>query len=210
MKRLLILTLLGFFACEKQSVDIVDPIEPPSVSVEMEPSDHSWVIDLEETEIIFDALEKGKPFQGRFNRFDLAVNLDLENPESGHIISIIDLTSVDGGNADRDQVLKDSEMFYVRKFPTARFESKKIVRVSEDRYEAKGELSLKGLSKNIVLPFSISQSGENAIVTAVYNMNRLDFNIGTGSFMSEKFVGYPVTIRIEVEARKANVEKSLQ
>jgi len=169
-----------------------------------------WEIDLANSEIAFDALEKEKSFEGRFSRFDLGVDLDLSQPETGSIMAVIDLTSVDAGNADRNKVLGDPEMFFVREFPTATFQSKNIIRLAPDKYEAQGELSIKGVSRNIVLPFTILQSEENAVVTAIYEMNRLDFNVGTGSFMSNKFIGYPVTVHIKIIARKADVEKGSQ
>ena len=210
MRRFLAVHVLFVFACSSGSSESDPPVSAPDISIDMEPGDNNWSIDLSPSLISFEALEKEQPFKGHFDRFEMTVDLDLNNPESGHIIALIDLTSIDAGNADRNKVLADSEMFYVREFPVAQFQSENITRISDDRFEARGELSIKGVSRNIVLPFTISQTEGNAIITAVYEMNRLDFNIGTGSFMSSKFVGYPVTVHIEIHARKENVEESLQ
>lgn len=197
-------------ACQAKSTEPIAPIQPPTITAVLVENENPWSIDLPNSKIKFEALEKGKSIQGQFERFELDVDLDLNNPDKGRILAEIDVTSVNAGSSDRNQVLRDTEMFFIQKFPVARFQSDNISRISEGQYKAKGELSLKGLTKNIVLPFSITQNGKNAVVIAKYEMNRLDFNIGSGSFLSDKYVGYPVTITIEIKARKANVQESLQ
>lgn len=186
------------------------PIPDPDISIAESAQSDPWIVDLDQSSITFEALEKGNPVIGEFGRFNIQVDLDLENPSQGQIEAVIDLNSVDAGNADRNQVLRDSEMFHVRQSPIARFVSSKISRLPDKSYEAKGKLILKGLEHEIVLPFSVSQNDNRVAATAIFEMSRLDYRIGTGSFLSNKYVGYPVTVRIEVSARKADEQKSLQ
>lgn len=163
-----------------------------------------WIVNLAASTIEIEALEKRKPIKGAFKRFNIQVDMDLDNPANGRIEALIDLSSIDAGSADRDQVLKSPEMFYVRKHPAARFTSNNIMPLGNGQFEARGELSLKATSKEIVLPFSVRQNVDSVVAVANVELSRLDFNVGTGSFLTDKYVGYPVTVRIEVSARKAD------
>ncbi len=209
MKKLILAGLLLFSACAKDP-----PSEPtyPVTDLKISPlaGGHVWDVDTTNSKITFEFLEKGQSFEGKFDRFEIAINLNLEDPTSGQITALIDLVSVDAGTDDRNKVLRDSEMFYVREHPVARFHSEDIVRLPDGSYEARGELSLKDIRKAIVLPFSITHNGRDAIAMARFDMNRLDYRVGTGSFMDDKYVGYPVSVQIEVRAREQDVEKSLQ
>jgi len=69
-------------------------------------------------------------------------------------------------------------------------------------YEAMGQLTVKDAIMDIVLPFTLTQDGDTAFASATYALRRLDWKMGTGSFASEKYVDYPVTLTIEVKARR--------
>jgi len=210
LRKLLLFGLILLAACDRGPAPVEKTYAPPELILPQVQSEHSWEIDEDGTSIAFNFLEKGQSHQGKFDRFEIAIDLDLENPKSGQITALIDLVSVDAGTPDRNKVLRDSEMFFVEQFPIARFHSQEIVRLDMENFEARGELSLKDIRKAIVLPFSITHNGKDAIAKARFEMDRLDFGIGTGSFMGDKYVGYPITVEIEVRARKRNVEESIQ
>ncbi len=195
--------------CSQEAVP--EPSYPvPDLTILAASSDHSWNVDIANSHVTFEFLEKGETYSGQFNRFDMMIDLDLKDPSMGQITALIDLASVDAGTSDRNKVLRDAEMFFVREHPVARFHSAHIMRLPNGNFEARGELSLKDIRKAIVLPFSITHNEGVAVAKARFEMNRLDYRVGTGSFMSDKYVGYPVTVQIEVRARKQNVEESLQ
>ncbi len=173
---------------------------PADIAIPTEQSLHAWTVDLNDSEIAFEAYEKRKIFSGQFSRFNVSVTLDLDNPSNGQIRAIIDLDSADAGNADRNDVLKTAEWFYLDKFPIAEFISNDIRRTGPNSFEAKGKLSIKDVTKEIVLPFTLSQNEDETLARATYEFNRLDYKIGVGSFADEKYVGYPVKVIITVKA----------
>ena len=176
--------------------------EMADIQLETPDGEFVWAIDTENTKVGFEALEKGTAFKGHFERFNISISLDPEKPELGEIRALIDLNSVKAGNADRDDALKTPELFYIEKFPVAEFRTTNIFQTGPENYEAVGNLSMKGVSNEIVLPFTLTQKDDEATAQAEYRFNRLDYKIGTGSFSDEKYIGYPVTVRIEVNATR--------
>lgn len=199
-----LLLLLGLSVASCAKAEKKTAFVEPDLSIVQTELVNPWIVNLAASAIKIEALEKGKPIKGAFKRFNIQVDMDLDNPANGRIEALIDLGSVDAGSADRDQVLKSPEMFFVRKYPVARFTSNNIIPLGNGQFEARGELSLKATSKKVVLPFSVRQNVDSVVAVANVELSRLDFNVGTGSFLTDKYVGYPVTIRIEVSARKAD------
>lgn len=199
-RSLLLCLIAGLASCTADKSPKI--YAPADISIPAMAGDFVWKVNLEESSIDFEALEKRNAFTGYFKTFNIAVNMDPENPEYGEITAVIDLNSVSAGNADRDDVLKTPEWFYLDEFPSARFHSTNITRNSSGGYEARGKLSIKDVTKDIVLSFMLDQNGSEATATAKFEFNRLDYHIGVGSFSDEKYVSYPVKVFITVKANR--------
>jgi len=92
--------------------------EPPSLELPAIEGDHVWAVDYGASKLEFTASEKGVPFEGRFDRFAVNIDLNLQAPENGTIEAVIDMGSVQAGNKDRDSTLMTPEWFFAEKFPT--------------------------------------------------------------------------------------------
>ena len=161
-----------------------------------------WQVDKLKSSVGFEALEQGASFPGKFERFELAIKLDPDNPESGQIDAIIDLASVEAGTKERNQVLPTQEWFDIKNFAQATFSSRNIIRKAAGEYEARGELSLKGISKEIVLPFTLDHDGKTAHATGKVSFNRVDFNVGEGSYKSEEYIDHKVVVSVDIYAAR--------
>ena len=127
--------------------------------------------------------------KGSFSGMTGTANI-LPNDLSASKISVcIDANSIDTGNEKRDTHLRTEDFFEVEKYPEICFESSSIDKTSEG-YNAKGSLSMHGVSKTVVIPFVF----ENNQIDGNFEVNRLDYNVGegTGSFM----VGKEIQIQI--------------
>lgn len=176
--------------------------EPIDLSIAPFAGEFVWTVDHDNSSIQFEAVEKRVSFKGRLERFNIAVDMDPENPKNGRIEALIDIGSVNAGNADRDETLGTPEWFYPEKYPLIRFQSNTIIRTGPEAYTATGILSVKDVENEIVLPFTLVQNGKEALAIAKYEFNRLDYRIGIGSFSDEKYVGYPVKILITINANQ--------
>ena len=78
---------------------------------------------------------------------------------------MIDLASVDSGDAQRDQSLPASDWFDVAEHPKATFTATRFEKTGADRFVAHGTLDLRGVKKPVDLPFTLHITGDKAQVS---------------------------------------------
>lgn len=98
---------------------------------------------------------------GRFNTFEGEFSVDPENFETGKVEVTIDTTSVDSNHAERDKHLKSSDFLNVEKFPEAKFVSTKVTDVDGKNFKLVGDLTLHGVTKEVVIDAEHVGRGED-------------------------------------------------
>ncbi len=146
--------------------------------------------------------------KGDFGKSTGAVTMDAQDPAKLRVELSIDAASIDTGHAKRDEHLRSPDFFDVVKYPTITFVSKKVVSNGPNRLKVTGDLTIKGISKEVTVdvdgPTSeIKDPGGNIRrgATGTTRINRKDFGItwnrvlDTGGLV----VGEDVDISVEVE-----------
>lgn len=95
---------------------------------------------------------------GRFNDFQGTIVVDEKNPERSSVELTIRTESIDTGNADRDNHLRSPDFFNSKQFPVITFKSTQVRRIKPNLYEVKGNLSLRGITRQITL--RVEQTGK--------------------------------------------------
>lgn len=157
---LLVLVLVGivFFLGKGGSY----PIDPSKHPVRFSSEDPSGVFTALHGEVLFDA----DSLEG--SRFNVQV----------------DVNSILTGHRTRDEHAKGKDWFDVEKYPTINFESSKIEKI-EDEYSATGILTMHGIQKEIQIPFEVNQGSNPPTLEGVFEINRLDFQIGQPKHAAE-------------------------
>jgi polyisoprenoid-binding protein YceI len=96
--------------------------------------------------------------RGQFKRFDGSIEGDPATIDSAEGRFEVDLASVDTGNPDRDAHLRSADFFDVEKFPTMTFVSKSVSR-DGDTYRVLGDLTIKGITKEVALDYEHGGEG---------------------------------------------------
>ncbi len=119
--------------------------------------------------------------RGTFDSFDVTV-VTAENPKDSTIEAVIDVASVNTGQADRDNHLRTSDFFLVEKYPKATFTSTSFT-IDGDRFTVHGDLTLRGVTRPVVLTgelggvivdgYGLTRAGATASTT----INRHDFGV---------------------------------
>lgn len=100
---------------------------------------------------------------------------------------VIDMTSIDVTDLEGEAKgklaghLNSPDFFATQEFPTATFKTTKVIsRGKPGDYKIKGDLTIKGMTKNI----SFNAQVNEATATAAIQIDRTDFNVqyGSGSF----------------------------
>lgn len=80
--------------------------------------------------------------------------------------------------------LKSDDFFGVEKFPTATFEITEAIPQGPGKYKITGDITIKGITKEIKFPASVTENGGIYEASADITIDRSEFNVryGSGSF----------------------------
>jgi len=163
----------------------------------------AWTVDKANSRIRFRSSFAGMGFEGGFSRWDARINFDPKNLAGSRAVVTIDLASVNSGDADRDQTLPTAEWFDVKKTPQATFTSTSFRDLGGGRYQASGNLTLKGVTRPVSFPFTLAIQGTTARVTGQATLNRSQFKVGQGQFAGADTIPYEVVVPINLVAKRA-------
>jgi polyisoprenoid-binding protein YceI len=145
---------------------------------------------------------------GRFETWGGVLEFDPDQASHSRVSVKIDASSVDTHELQRDAHLRSAEFFDVENHPSITFETTEIERHTLDDYEIAGTLTIRGISRRVLLDVSRSQvivdhNGQQRIAfVASGAISRKDFGL-TWNFVLETggvMVGDKVTIDAEIEA----------
>ncbi len=142
---------------------------------------------------------------GKFTGVKGEIIFDDVNPKNSSVAIEIDMNSVVTGLPKFDKHLKSADFFDVKKFETATFTSKKITVTGKNKAKIEGDLTLRGITKSVVLDTTLNKVGENPFsksptvgFSAKATVNRSDFGIK----YALPHVADKVDLIIEVEANR--------
>ena len=142
--------------------------------------------------------QAGAESQGRFRKFNVALRFSDAQLPASRLEVAIDVASLDTGDDERDDALRDADLFNVAKFPQARFKAAKITRISAGRYEAIGKLTIRNVTRDARVPFTFrtanEKAGPAAYMTGRTTINRLDYGVGQGEWKATDQVANEVTV----------------
>lgn len=144
---------------------------------------------------------------GTFGEFKGTFSFDPNNIANSKAEAEIVTKSIATGDRKRDDHLRGGDFLDAQKFPSIKFASSHIDKVSETEFKAHGDLSIHGVTKPVVLNVTYGGAAkdpwgnERAAFVATTRINRKDFGltwsktIETGALL----VGDDVDITLEVE-----------
>ena len=111
-----------------------------------------WVLDPMHSELQFKVKHLMiTTVTGSFNEFSAELTTDSEDFEHAAISFKAGVDSIDTGNKDRDGHLKSGDFFNAEEFPAVSFESTSFKKAKGDVYNLIGNLTLKGVTKEVEL-----------------------------------------------------------
>lgn len=154
----------------------------------------------EKSQIAFTSKQMGVPVDGRFGKFLASLNFDPAKPETGKAQIEIDLASVDAGSKDANDEVVSKGWFNVREFPKARFVSAAVKPLGGNRYEARGQMTIKGRTRDMAIVFTYKPDGANAVFEGTLPLQRTQFGIGEGAWADTSVVADEVPIKFRLVA----------
>jgi polyisoprenoid-binding protein YceI len=167
----------------------------------------SWTIDPLHSEVGFSVRHMMvSKVRGKFAKFSGEL-VTAENPLASSVTAEIDLSSIDTGAEQRDGHLRSPDFFDTDNHPVMTDRSTGI-RAKGDGYVLDGELTLKGITRQVPLHLEINgfgpdpYGGTRAGFTATAEINRQDFGVNWNAAMETGgvVVSDKVNIHLEIEA----------
>lgn len=153
----------------------------------------SYRADLKSSTLSFSSSYQGEAFTGRFSRFDTHIAFDPANLASSKFDVTITLASADTQSSERDDMLNGADFFNAGKMPVAHYAAAKFRSLGGNRFAADGVLTLRGVSKPVVLNFTWTP-GATAALIGDASVNRLDFGVGSGEWADTATIGNAVKV----------------
>jgi polyisoprenoid-binding protein YceI len=166
------------------------------------PPPPAWTVDKTASSIRFTSSFNGAAFTGSFSRWSADIRFDPANLAASSVTATIDTASAASGDADRDQALPTDAFLAAAKFPRATYAAHAFKALGGGRYEAIGELTLRGVTKPLTLPFTLTIAGGQARMNATMALNRLAFGVGQDEWRKTDAIPAAVNIVIAVTARR--------
>lgn len=151
---------------------------------------------------------------GFFRDFTGTVNFDSKDVSKSSVEFKAMVTSVDTGVAGRDAHLRRADFFEVEKFPELTFKSTKVEKKGNG-WIVTGDLTMKGVTKSVVIPFEISgwvpateRSTTKMGIVGETTINRRDYGVNYGSTMANGIaqIGDEVKVVLQIEAARPRPE----
>lgn len=147
--------------------------------------------------ISFKIKNAGITVDGSFKGFQGTVNFNPDDLASSKFDVSVDASTINTDNKTRDNHLKEDEYFGVEKHPKISMKSSKIEKISEGKYKATFDLTLKGKTKSVSLPFSYSKTSTGYKLNGSFDINRRDYGVGGSSWILSDDV--KVIVNLEVK-----------
>jgi polyisoprenoid-binding protein YceI len=145
---------------------------------------------------------------GNFTKFSGTIAVDRENLERSSAQATIDVASINTGNQKRDDHLRGPDFFDAAKYPTMTFKSTAWKKTGDDTYDVTGDLTLKDVTKPVVLKVTSLGFGPGQPGTqlsgweATTKIDKKEFNVKDPTGL-DAALGDDVTITINIEAKKS-------
>ncbi|WP_266171075.1 YceI family protein [Dyella subtropica] len=149
----------------------------------------------------------------QFSQVEGTLEFDPANPTKASVTATITLANLTSGVPDLDEDFRAARFFDMAQFPTATFKSTRVEQGSApDRLRVTGDLSLRGVTRPVVLDVTINKVGTNIRshlpsvgFEALTTLKRSDF--GLGAFVPQVSDEVQIHITSEAEESKAYVAK---
>ena len=170
-----------------------------------------WSIDPTHSEIGFKV--KHMMFtnvSGKFGTYDASITTEGNDFENAAIEFSGDIASIDTANADRDGHLRSGDFFDAENHPKLTFKGSSFKKLGEGEYELAGDLTIKGVSKEVKLPVEFSGImtdpwGNTKVGLSIEGkINRKDWGLNWNSALETGgvLVGEEVKLNIEIQLAK--------
>lgn len=137
----------------------------------------------------------GKYAHGSFSNLAGSIAFDPEDLGEAKFDVTVDVASIDTGIELKNKHARSDKWFDAEKFPVIRFVSSQVTR-TDTGFVVRGDLELKGIRKEVSIPFSFRRTPEQSLFYGRFKVNRGDFGIGKVNGKESDSTAVEVTVPV--------------
>ncbi len=143
---------------------------------------------------------------GHFGQFDASIESEKEDFSDARISFKADVSSIDTKNEQRDDHLKSADFFDSTKYPGISFVSTSVRKISDYELEVRGDFTLKGITREILLDVEYNGTVDTfgGVQVAGFEIrtriNRFDFGLEWNALTEAGGVMVSNEVKIEILA----------
>jgi polyisoprenoid-binding protein YceI len=168
----------------------------------------SWQLDPNHTQIQFSARHMMiTTVKGLFKSMRGTIILDEADPSRSSVDVEIDTTSLDSGSETRDHHVRSADFLDIKNYPLIAFKSTRVEPQGSDRARVIGDLTIKGVTREVVLDTELTGRGKVPGGPAIIGFDartqiaRSDFGITMNMALEAGGVLVSEIIKIEISAQ---------
>jgi polyisoprenoid-binding protein YceI len=145
--------------------------------------------------------------RGQFDKFSGEVSLDEQNPENTTVHIVIDASSINTREGQRDAHLSSPDFLDTAQYPELIFDSRRVEVLDETHAILTGDLTIRGVTKEVSMDVDFSGKATSPWGSVQYGftghtvINRKDWGLTWNKALETggMLVGEDITIDIELE-----------
>lgn len=161
-----------------------------------------WMFDRDASRIEMSVRAFGGSHSGRFADWRGDIVFDPADPGRTRATVIVQSASLAMSPAVASRRATGPAFLDAARYPLIRFDLRALEPLGGDRYTARAEVTMKGVTRPIAFPVDLRVTGDRAHLMGAFVLNRADFGIGTSGPWN-RLVGRQVTVRVALQAHRA-------
>lgn len=169
-----------------------------------------WELDKAHSNIYFDVRHTYATVRGKFEDFSGSLQFDPDNMTMGRVEFEVKTKSINTGILKRDNHLRSEEFFAVNQYPSMTFRSTRVKQKEGNQYILVGNLTIKGKTNEVTLPFTYFGTRENPLEKGKmvagfetrFSIDRLEYQVGPGKYAEMGVISRNVDILVTLEVLK--------
>jgi polyisoprenoid-binding protein YceI len=153
--------------------------------------------EVKSSKVTFKIKNAGITADGSFSDLQADIKFDPKNLDKSVLKASVGVATIKTGIKKRDKDLKMRKYFDVEKYPRIKMTAKKIKHLEKNKYKGTFDLTIKGVTKQVEIPFTYTSKENEGTFSAEFTVNRRDFGVGSKSLIlsDEAIVSIDVTIK---------------
>jgi polyisoprenoid-binding protein YceI len=156
-----------------------------------------YALDPAKSSLEFNFDQAGAQNKGRFTRFQVSFDFSPESLSASRLEVTVEMSSADTGDQERDDTLRGADLFAAAKLPQSHYTATQFAKTASG-YEAVGQLTLRGVTREVRVPFTFRNATENGVAVGYMSgrttLRRLDFGVGQGEWKATDQLGNDVGV----------------